>query len=237
MDSLSIPENVKLYSSKLLEKECNHLLGEIERLEMQLHMQDQRLKNVMNLVFSTVNIQDSSRMQELSEAAVRDSAAMKQIAYLTMIFLPASYTASAFGMNVKELTGDHTGVVIYIAVAIPMTIVTIWVIMTFQSKNFFRGGSDATFWMRLGWPILYCKAALGLDKETKKEEERPINLTILQDRRRAYYINNQAQPKYPTELNLARAKKEKISPVGSFAAMRMNELRKPRSGLDLHLEI
>ncbi|KAL0580135.1 hypothetical protein V5O48_001911, partial [Marasmius crinis-equi] len=143
----------------------------------------------------TVNIQDSSRMQQLTEAAVRDSAAMKQIAYLTMIFLPASYTASAFGMNVKELTGDHTpmGIVIYVAVAIPMTIVTIWVIMTFQSKNFFRGGSDATFWMRLGWPVLYVRAVCGLDKETKKEEANPIDLTILQDRRRAYYIDNQAQ--------------------------------------------
>lgn len=32
-------------------------------------------------------------MQSLTQAAVKDSAAMKQIAYLTMIFLPASFLA------------------------------------------------------------------------------------------------------------------------------------------------
>ena len=32
-------------------------------------------------------------MQAMTEAAVRDSEAMKQIAYLTMVFLPASFVA------------------------------------------------------------------------------------------------------------------------------------------------
>ena len=60
--------------------------------------------------FSTVNIEDSRSMQDLTKATMRDSAAMKQvsmnvhddlwfvmliggrqISYLTMIFLPASY--------------------------------------------------------------------------------------------------------------------------------------------------
>jgi len=50
MDSVDIPPQVKLDSAKLLEKECNYLLSEIERLDMQLHLQDSRLKNVMNLV-------------------------------------------------------------------------------------------------------------------------------------------------------------------------------------------
>ncbi|KAF9267493.1 hypothetical protein L218DRAFT_1061315 [Marasmius fiardii PR-910] len=174
----NVAEDVKIFSGKLLEKECNNLLIEIERLETQLNMQDQRLKNVMNLVFSTVNIDDSSRMQELSEASVRDSAAMKQIAYLTMVFLPASYTASVFGMNVKELTGNEavSGVFLYIAVALPMTFATIWVIMTFQSKHLFPGRSNTTFWMRLGWPLLIFRSKLGLDP---KKTEDPTHLPIL----------------------------------------------------------
>jgi hypothetical protein len=32
-------------------------------------------------------------MQRMTEAAVRDSEAMKQISYLTMVFLPASFVA------------------------------------------------------------------------------------------------------------------------------------------------
>ncbi|KAK1231177.1 hypothetical protein PQX77_005703 [Marasmius sp. AFHP31] len=192
MDSANITPEKKTFSSKLMEKECNHLLYEIERLERQLHMQDSRLKNVMNLVFSTVNIDDSSRMQQLSEAAVRDSAAMKQIAYMTMVFLPASYTASAFGMNVKEVTDEgHSGVVVYIAVAIPLTIVTIWVIMTFQSKHFFQDRTDTTFWMRLGWPVLLVRSMFGMDERLKRARTRHIS--ILEARRQADLSNPNTQ--------------------------------------------
>ncbi|KAF8997736.1 hypothetical protein BDQ17DRAFT_1544284 [Cyathus striatus] len=79
-----------------------------------------RLKNVMGLVFNTVNIDDSGRMRQMTEAAVRDSAGMKQIAYLTMIFLPASYIATVFGMNVKEITDSSKATLgHYISAAIP----------------------------------------------------------------------------------------------------------------------
>ncbi|KAK1225976.1 hypothetical protein PQX77_011044 [Marasmius sp. AFHP31] len=77
MDSES--EELRTFSKKLLEKECDTLLSEIGRLEMGRNMQDKRLKNVMNLVFSTVNIGDSRRMQDLTEAAVRDSAAVRHL--------------------------------------------------------------------------------------------------------------------------------------------------------------
>jgi Mg2+ and Co2+ transporter CorA len=42
-------------------------------------------------------------MQRMTEAAVRDSEAMKQISYLTMIFLPATFVAvrSALVLVVK----------------------------------------------------------------------------------------------------------------------------------------
>ena len=58
-------------------------------------------------MFSSVNIEDSRTMKELTvaaskdnqimkaltEATVRDSEAMKQIAYLTMAFLPATFVS------------------------------------------------------------------------------------------------------------------------------------------------
>jgi hypothetical protein len=40
----------KEQSTKLMEKECNNLLHQIERLEMSRKMQDKRLRNVMQLV-------------------------------------------------------------------------------------------------------------------------------------------------------------------------------------------
>ncbi|KAJ7176479.1 hypothetical protein C8R46DRAFT_889831 [Mycena filopes] len=120
----------------LMRRESTNLLNEIARLEQSRSMQDNRLKNVMNLAFSSVNLEDSRRMQKMTEAALRDSAAMKQISYLTMFFLPASFAASVFGMNVKEITPGTRGTLAhYIAFALPMTAITIWVIMAFQYRK------------------------------------------------------------------------------------------------------
>jgi hypothetical protein len=57
----------------LLRKETRTLLTEIERLEMTRRMLDRRLGNVMNLAFSSINIEDSNRMKKLAEASIRDS--------------------------------------------------------------------------------------------------------------------------------------------------------------------
>ncbi|KAJ3779004.1 hypothetical protein FB446DRAFT_711796 [Lentinula raphanica] len=166
MDSL--PDDERVLSRKLLQKECNNLLIEVERLEKSRTMQERRLKNVMNLVFSTVNILDSKRMQDLTEAAVRDSAAMKQIAYLSMIFLPASFVAGVFGMNVKELSAQTLGTLPhYFAAAFPLTAVTVWIVMAFQSKHLFRDRDTTSFWTRLAWPILMVQSWFSNTKKVK----------------------------------------------------------------------
>ncbi|KAF4609856.1 hypothetical protein D9613_010436 [Agrocybe pediades] len=126
-------EKVKERSASMMERECGNILLEIERLERSRQMQEKRLKNVMDLGFSSVNIEDSRRMKTLTEAAVKDSAAMKQIAYLTMAFMPASFVAAVFGMNVSEINPEGLmDLAHYVAVAIPLTIVTIWIIVAYQ---------------------------------------------------------------------------------------------------------
>ncbi|KAF7343483.1 hypothetical protein MVEN_01781200 [Mycena venus] len=150
MDSL--PEEERDSSRRLLQRECKNLLSEINRLEQGRAMQDKRLRNVLNLVFSSVNIEDSKRMRQLTEAAVRDSAAMKQIAFLSMVFLPASFVAAIFSMNIREIApGTHGSLSHYFETAFPLTIVTVWVVMAFQSKHML--GQDATLFMRIFWPV------------------------------------------------------------------------------------
>ncbi|PPQ76008.1 hypothetical protein CVT24_006539, partial [Panaeolus cyanescens] len=121
-------------SRAMMRKECAKLLQEIERLEKARNMQNKRLKNVMDLGFSMVNIEDSKRMHELTKAALRDSAAMKQISYLTMVFLPSSFVAAAFGMNVIEINPDGSAARLwqYVAVSVPLTIITVWIIIALQ---------------------------------------------------------------------------------------------------------
>ncbi|TFK31450.1 hypothetical protein BDQ12DRAFT_694126 [Crucibulum laeve] len=159
------------FSQNLMNRECANLLSEIKRLEMSRTMQDQRLKNVMNLVFSSVNILDSRRMQKMTEAAVRDSAAMKQIAYLTMVFLPASFVAAVFGMNVGEISPGTLGTLPhYVETAVPLTVTTIWIIIAFQSRYIFP--NNVSFWVRLGWPFLMLARLFGKDPFKKTEKEK-----------------------------------------------------------------
>ncbi|KAF7377803.1 hypothetical protein MSAN_00203700 [Mycena sanguinolenta] len=157
-----------------MRSESQNLLDEIERLEQSRKMQEKRLKNVMDLAFSSVNLEDSKTMQKLTEAAARDSAAMKQISYLTMVFLPSSFAAvcvvsqsvldlirpqAIFGMNIDLLAdGTHGTLGHYCAFALPLTAVTMWVIMAFQQRkkdpsHLIQDENYVPFWSRLSWPL------------------------------------------------------------------------------------
>ncbi|KIJ14535.1 hypothetical protein PAXINDRAFT_12635 [Paxillus involutus ATCC 200175] len=78
MDAKFVTDQERKTTKDLMEKEVDNLTSEIDRLEGQRTTQTARLKNVMNLAFSTVNIEDSRAMQGLTVASMRDSAAMKQ---------------------------------------------------------------------------------------------------------------------------------------------------------------
>ncbi|KAI6121306.1 hypothetical protein F5141DRAFT_1089299 [Pisolithus sp. B1] len=156
----ALGEQEQKESAQALEREANNLLSEISRLESQRMIQSDRLKNVMDLAFASVNIDDSRYTKRLTEATVRDSAAMKQISYLTMVFLPASFTASLFGMNVREFIGDPNGVTApetlprYVAVTLALTTFTAWLVIALQPHSSFHP-PGCSRWRRFGWPIFF----------------------------------------------------------------------------------
>lgn len=120
-------------SKVMMRRECEKILTEIDRLDKSVKMQDMRVKNVMNLSFSIVTIEDSRQTQKLTEAAVRDSAAIKQISYLTMAFVPSTFVATAFGMNVKEINPESFAKLYqYVAAAVTFTAITVWIIVAYQ---------------------------------------------------------------------------------------------------------
>ncbi|KIJ45141.1 hypothetical protein M422DRAFT_207377 [Sphaerobolus stellatus SS14] len=169
MDALE--EEEREFSRKLLKKECDNLMTQIDRLANSRVMWDKRLTNVMHLAFSSVNIEDSKQMKWLTEAAVRDSAAMKQIAYLTMIFLPASFVATVFGMNITELAENTYGTLgHYFAAAFPLTIVTVWVIVAMQGRWTYASGEEMQMSLlgRLSWPMLYFRRVSNRSQEWTK---------------------------------------------------------------------
>jgi hypothetical protein len=104
---------------------------------------------------------------------------MKQISYLTMFFLLASFAAvrplprnipknymptntppqAVFGMKMKEITPDTRGTIShYLAFALPTTAVTIWIIMAFQyrkkdPRHVVHEDSEHEAEPRFSWPV------------------------------------------------------------------------------------
>jgi len=136
-----------------MDRECNTLISEIDRLEMFRKIQDMRLENITNLAFSSVGFEDSRDMQRLTESSLRDSAVMKQISYLTMVFFPATFVATVFGMNITSLAPGSGGLLShYLAIALPLTAVTIWVLVALHGRPRLEE-EQSTFLNRLRWPL------------------------------------------------------------------------------------
>lgn len=171
MDATNVDAQEREQSAKALQTEAEHLLDEIERLEGQRELQVKRLRNVMDLAFASVNIDDSRHMQRLSEATLRDSAAMKQISYLTMVFFPASFIASVFGMNVREFEqpGTHypATLPVYLAVTLSLTCFTTWLLISLQTHSSFHPHGCSRL-RRFGWPVFFVLEKLAGPKASKK---------------------------------------------------------------------
>ncbi|KJA16341.1 hypothetical protein HYPSUDRAFT_147866, partial [Hypholoma sublateritium FD-334 SS-4] len=137
------------FSKALMKRECGNLLTETKRLQDELQTQQQRLTNLMDLVRTPVSSFSNDFM----------SYTMKQIAYLTMVFLPASFIAGVFGMNIGEFNPGSLGSLpVYISISIPLTVVTVWIIIAFQSRDILP--PNTSFFMRLLWPMYLARKLL-----------------------------------------------------------------------------
>jgi hypothetical protein len=56
-------------------------------------------------------------------------------------------------MNVEAINGTGGPITSYLALALPLTMVTAWIIIAFQSENIFPPGTS--FIKRLGWPVFF----------------------------------------------------------------------------------
>jgi hypothetical protein len=100
---------------------------------------------------------------------------MKQIAFMTMVFLPATFVAvsercfhkianinmvrqGAFGMNVSEINpGSKPTLLNYVSTIIPLTAVTIWIVVAIQVKYQSDNPDEVTVWSRLTWPLTFAR--------------------------------------------------------------------------------
>lgn len=74
-------------------------------------------------------------------------------------------------MNVSEINPGSNGTLPrYVEIALPLTLVTAWIIIAFQSKYIFEN-QNTTFVQRLGWPA-YLIMKMIQERKKEKEEER-----------------------------------------------------------------
>ncbi|KAK8101340.1 hypothetical protein PG999_011714 [Apiospora kogelbergensis] len=90
---------------------------------------EKRLQNEIQLAFHMVTQYDSGVSVAIGKAAKEDSAAMKTIATLTLIFLPPTFISSVFSMSFFKFDTDTGWTMsnnfwIYWVWAIPMTLIT-----------------------------------------------------------------------------------------------------------------
>ncbi|KAF8122691.1 hypothetical protein EV363DRAFT_1404712 [Boletus edulis] len=159
-------------STNLLHKEADNITSEIKRLTGQRVMLSDRLQNVIHLAFASVNITDSKAMQSLAVTTMIDSAAMKQISYLAMIFLPASFLANVFSMNVHEINPPTIAPLArYVEITVGLTILTSWVAIALQVESTFHP-RNCNIWRRAFWPLLYPIEQISIAIKKRREKKR-----------------------------------------------------------------
>jgi Mg2+ and Co2+ transporter CorA len=169
----------------LMERECKTLLRKVERLNAERLMQEGRLSNVLNLVFSSVNIYDSTISKTMAEATLIDSEAMKQIAYLTMIILPPYFCTAVYSMNLKSLNPiSNPTVTTFFEVTIPLTVVTIWIIVALQSEYMFKKPSLRH---RIAWPYYLVQYLFKRTRDRKRDNGKVEVNAPLYERPTPYY--------------------------------------------------
>ncbi|KAJ3512542.1 hypothetical protein NMY22_g15305 [Coprinellus aureogranulatus] len=148
-------------NDRMVQAESEALLYEIEKLKRRLRLQEE----ILSIGFHRLDQLAALHSKSHTEAALEESIAMKQIARLTTVFLPAGFIAAVFGMNVNELSSETKGSLWqYFAVALPLTFLALRAMSAMEHS--FK--LDAKFWIHFAGPLgaMYERRA-----ETKPETE------------------------------------------------------------------
>ncbi|KAF5344983.1 hypothetical protein D9757_013790 [Collybiopsis confluens] len=90
---------------------------------------------------------DSARTMVFSDVAIRESITMRQLSYIAVLYLPATFSAGIFGMNVQQITTSTLDQ--FLAVALSFSAATIWIFVAI----ILHGSTMA----RILWPLYYSR--------------------------------------------------------------------------------
>ncbi|PVI03333.1 hypothetical protein DM02DRAFT_726532 [Periconia macrospinosa] len=97
-------------------------------MEAQIAVLKERVSSHINLSFSIIAQEENKLSRDVAHNSKRDSAAMKTIALVTLLFLPPTFVATLFGMSMFDWNGEKPGTDplssyfwIYWVIAAPLT--------------------------------------------------------------------------------------------------------------------
>lgn len=217
----------------LLKKEVDTLSYEVARLRRQRTMQDSRLGNVMKLVFSKLTITET-------QESLRHGQSMKQITYLTMIYLPASFIASIFGMNVNEIVPNTQGTLAhYFAVMVPLAAMTAWLAVAMNERLVKPDGNVIEHMM---WPVSRLKDLLKAARSytwatSSSEKENGVQQTSMRARRSSRGRENSEGPSIPLQPTAGgSASRGRTNPQEDLTLLRGIEIHGRAAPADVSME-
>ncbi|KAI9808156.1 MAG: hypothetical protein M1825_004613 [Sarcosagium campestre] len=100
----------------------------------------ERMDITMTLMFNLVTQEDSKASAAIAQSTRRDSASMKTIAAMTMLYLPTTTVAGVFGMSFFDIAADGTFFVspkfiLFVEIALPLTVGTMILWWLWDSWN------------------------------------------------------------------------------------------------------
>ena len=95
---------------------------------------------------------------------------MPSLSFQHPVVLTHPISQAVFGMNVIEINPGSFGTLAhYFEAAFPLTFLTTWIIVAFQSDSIFQGRTGINWMHRLCWPWYLIQNMLGWNK--KKEDK------------------------------------------------------------------
>jgi hypothetical protein len=74
-------------------------------------------------------------------------------------------------MNIREIDPmTHGSVRLYFATMVPLTFLTVWIVMAVQSKYSYPNPDGVTIWTRVMWPVVYGRHMLVREPEKKRSD-------------------------------------------------------------------
>ncbi|KAI9647485.1 hypothetical protein NHQ30_003870 [Ciborinia camelliae] len=128
-------------------KSTDDLLGDFKFLEAKVMAQMEYNNSSIPIITGMLAVEESRLALEESRKAIRQANDVKALTVLATVYIPLSFVAGVFGMNVAELNnGVDVQIWVYFAISIPVTIASMALVWKWEWAVKERYGFSIQIW-------------------------------------------------------------------------------------------